>query len=205
MELLWWSHLVAPLCISSLLSVNYTWFTRCLRDSECEASICEWVIALERERGDGRIYDSLTWRNVLQLSLVELKWVISVITLIRNDLSQVWSLHERAGAFVTCIRRYITTSNFSRAIVLLYRWDSSLTIPACQKSVDTDGLYSPRALYECCKASRIRGLCLRRVMNGEYMTVLFSGLHDTGYHKKKVKGDRHEPLCPRLTGAQRLP
>lgn len=50
MELLWWSHLVAVLCISSLLSVNYTWFTRCLRDSECEASICEWVITLERER-----------------------------------------------------------------------------------------------------------------------------------------------------------
>lgn len=50
MDLLWWSHLVAPLCISSLLSVNYTWFTRCLRDSQCEAAICEWVIALERER-----------------------------------------------------------------------------------------------------------------------------------------------------------
>lgn len=69
MELLWWSHLVTLLCISSLLSVNYTWLTRCLRDSECEASICEWVITLEREAG--RIYHSLTWQDVLQLSLVE--------------------------------------------------------------------------------------------------------------------------------------
>jgi len=51
--------------------------------------------------------------------------------------------------------------------------------------VDTDGLYSPRALNEC-KARRIRGfVCL--VMKGEYMTVLFSRFHDTGSHKKKLK------------------
>lgn len=172
MELLWWSHLVALLCISSLLSVNYTWFTRCLRDSECEASICEWVITLERE--DGRIYHSLTWQDVLQLSLVELEWVISVITLIKNDLSQVYceSLQECAWACVTYIRRYITVPYVSRAIVLLYRWDSSLTILACQKSVDTDGLYSPRALYECYKASRVQGLCQHRVMNRVYSIFL---------------------------------
>lgn len=43
--------------------------------TECEASICEWVIALEREieRGDGRVYHSLTWHVVLQLSLVKLE------------------------------------------------------------------------------------------------------------------------------------
>ncbi len=32
---------------------------------------------------------------------------------------------------------YITTLEFSRGIVLFYRWDSSLTIPLCQKSVFT--------------------------------------------------------------------
>ncbi len=60
-----------------------------------------------RERGDGRIYHSLTWPDVLQLSLVEFEWVISVITLIRNDLSQVYCLcvQECAQAFVTFIRR----------------------------------------------------------------------------------------------------
>lgn len=138
-------------------------------------SINLWVgdYTREREREDGRIYHSLTWQDVLQLSLVELEWVISVITLIKNDLSQVYceSLQECAWACVTYIRRCITVPYVSRAIVLLYRWDSSLTILACQKSVDTDGLYSPRALYECYKASRIQGLCQHRVMN----TVFFSG------------------------------
>lgn len=102
-------------------------------------SINLWVDDCTREKGDGGIYHSLTWQDVLQLSLVELEWVISVITLIRNDLSQVYgeSLHECAWACVTCIRRHISTSEFSRGIVLLYRWDSSLTIPACQKSVFT--------------------------------------------------------------------
>lgn len=134
--------------------------------------------------------------DVLQLSLVELEWVISVITRIRDDLSQVYgeSLHECAWACVTYIRRYITTSDFSRGIVLLYRLDSSLTIPTSQKSVYTDGLYSPRAMYECCKAGRIRGLCLHRVMNREHMTVLFSELHDMGSHKKlKATDTNHFP------------
>lgn len=143
MELLWWSHLVAPLCISSLLSVNYTWFTR---DSECEASICEWVIALERarERGDGRIYHSLPWQDVLQLSLVELEWVISAITLMgEQSLSGInaESLDECAGACATCKGRFITTSEPQQTlcggIVLLYRWDSSLTVHARQKSLFT--------------------------------------------------------------------
>lgn len=116
-------------------------------------SINLWVGDCTRERGDGRIYHSLTWQDVLQLSLVELEWVISVITLIRDDLSQVYSesLRECAWACATCIRRYIATSDFSRAIVLLHRWDSSLTTPARQKSVDTDGLYSLRPYVNAVK------------------------------------------------------
>lgn len=89
-------------------------------------------------------------------------------------------------------------------LCFLHRWDSSLTAAACQKSVDTDGLYSPRTLYECRKAGPIRGLRLHRVMNRAYMTVLFSGLHDTGFHKKlKATDMNHFP--PRRTGPQRLP
>lgn len=161
MEPLWWSHLVAPLCISSLPSVNYTWFTRCLRDSKCEASICEWVIALERERGDGRIYHSLTWQDVLQLSLVELEWVISAIALIGDDLSQVYaeSRHECVWACVTCKRRCITASEAQGPFLSFFFWG---IVPFVQVGliahrtgvsevcVCTDGSYSTGALCECC-------------------------------------------------------
>lgn len=45
--------------------------------------------------------------------------------------------------------------------------------------------------------------CLHRVMNREYMTVLFSGLHDKGSHKKLKATDINH--FPRQTRAQRLP
>lgn len=82
-------------------------------------SINLWVGDCTKERGDGRIYHSLTWQDVLQLSLVELEWVISVITLIRNDLSQVYgeSLNECARAWVTCKRWSITTSEAKETFV----------------------------------------------------------------------------------------
>lgn len=97
----------------------------------------------------GGIYHSPTWQDVLQLSLVELEWAIALIALIRDDLCQVcresrreWRVQE--GAFIP------------EPLCFLHRWGSSLTIlPPFQKPVDTDGLYSPRALYEYHKACRV--------------------------------------------------
>lgn len=51
-------------------------------------SINLWVGDCAGERGDGRIYHSAAWQDVLQLSLVKLEWVISVITLLAKDPSQ---------------------------------------------------------------------------------------------------------------------
>lgn len=78
---------------------------------------------------------------------------------IGNDLSQVCRL-EPAGAGGS-----LAAADVSRATVLPYRWDSSLTVLTCQESIYTDGLYSPGAIYEDCKASRIRELCLHRALN----------------------------------------
>lgn len=173
MELLWGSHLVTLLCISSLLSVNYTWLTRCLRDSKCEASICEWVITLERE---------WSWQDISLTYMAGCPSIIPCrirVSHFSPGSHREWPLpgipqilDECAWASVACLRRYITIY-VSRAIVLLCRWDSLLIIPACQTSVDTDGLYSPRALYECYKSSWIQGLW-HRVMNKVYEGIFFS-------------------------------
>lgn len=169
-------------------------------------SINLWVGDCTRERGDGRIYHSLTWQNVLQLSLVELEWVISAITLIRNDLSQVYTVKVGMSAHevVWLVKEGI--EQLQRPWRLLSKHSASVQVGLIahhtglsEVCVCTDGLYSPKALYECCKASWIKGFCLHRVMNREYMTVLFSGLHDTGSHKK-VKGNRHEPFPPDRLG-----
>lgn len=118
MEPLWWSHLAAPLCISSLLSVNYTWFTRCLRQRRCGASIWERVITPGERVAvggggveGGGIYHSPTWQDVLQLSLVELEWAIALIALIRDDLCQVCRESRREW-------RAQEKRIYSRAIVL---------------------------------------------------------------------------------------
>lgn len=200
MELLWWSHLVTLLCISSLLSVNYTWLTRCLRDSECEASICERVITLEREKLAGYIvhlHGRMSFNYPLSNHFSPSSHRERPLPGIRQILDEwVW-------ACVACLRRYITILYVSRAIVLLCRWDSLLIVPACRTSVDTDGLYSPRALYECYKSSWIQGLW-QRVMNEVYEGIFFLRVtwHSASWN---VMDDRHEALSPRLTGALRLP
>lgn len=140
-------------------------------------SINLWVGDYTRERKAGRIYHSLTWQDVLQLSLVELESFQPQLSSGTTSprYTTVWM---SAWACVACGRRYITILYVSTAIVLLCRWDSLLIVPACRTSVDTDGLYSPRALYECYKSSWIQGLW-QRVMNEVYEGIFFSGLHDT--------------------------
>lgn len=208
MEPLWWSHLAAPLCISSLLSVNYTWFTRCLRQRGCGASIWERVIT-PRERvavggGGGEGQGGMkvagyiiqpTWQDVLQLSLVELDWAIALIALIRDDLCQVcresrreWRAQE--GAFIP------------EPLCFLYRWGSSLTIPPpFQKPVDTDGLYSPRALYENHKACRgaLQGLCLHGLMNRVHYGIFLRACVTRGLIKSRCDG-----RGPLSRGAQKV-
>lgn len=103
-------------------------------------------------------------------------------------------LDECIWASVACLKRYITVLYVSRAIVLWCRWDSLLIIPACRTSVDTDGLYSPRALYKCYKSSWIQGLW-QRVMNEVYEGIFFLRVtwHSASWN---VMDDRHEPLPP---------
>lgn len=196
MGLLWWSHLVAPLCISSLLSVNYTWFTRC--KGQQMWSINLWVGDRARERGDGRIYHSLTWQDVLQLSLVEMEWAISVIS--QRPVPRVrW---ESALVCVSLCDLYLVHNHFRSpgdffVQVGLIAHHAGLS----EVCVCTDGLYSSKVLYECCKARRVQWICLHRVMNRECMTVWFSGLHDMRSHKRQQTWT----TSPRLSGAQRLP
>lgn len=163
MELLWWSHLVALLCISSLMSVNYTWFTRSLRDSECEASICESVITLERERR----WQDISFGNVAGCpSIIPCRIGVSHFCHYSYQGRPLPGVLQESAWVSWCdLYKKKVHDHPIRFRSYFAFVQVGLTIPACQKSVDTDGLYSPRALYECYKASRIQWLCQHRVMN----------------------------------------
>lgn len=162
-------------------------------------SINLWVSDCTRERGDGRIYHSLTWQDVLQLSLIEFEWMISVISqwlvprirwksaLVCMSLCDLYLIHNH----------FRSPGDFYFVQVGLIAQHTGLS----EVCVCTDGLYSPKVLYECCKARRIQWLCLHRVMNRECMTVWFSGLHDMRSHKRQQTWT----TSPRQSGAQRLP
>lgn len=137
-------------------------------------SINLWVGDRARERGDSRIYHSLTSQDVLQLSLVEMEWAISVIS---RPVPRI-----RWESALVCVslcdlnlvhNHFRSPGDFFVQVGLIAHHAGLSEVCVC-----TDGLYSFKILYECCKARRIQWFCLHRVMNRECMTAWFSGLHE---------------------------